>query len=247
MKGKNIIKIVIAVVLLCFSTFAFLLWEGILFIHEPLEKNYPVRGIDLSHYQGDVDWKNIKKDMGITFAFIKATEGSGHVDEKFEENWKESQKSGLYIGAYHFFSFDSSGETQAENFIANVPKIEGMLPPVVDVEFYGDKENNPPSKEYVKKELTEILILLENHFGVKPIIYTTEKVYDLYIKNNFNDYDLWIRNVICKPNKNTEWKFWQYTNRETFEGYKGDEKYIDVNVFNGSVRDFLNYPTVGDK
>jgi len=83
MKGKNIMKIAIVVIVLCVSAFAFLLWEGILFIHEPLEKNYPVRGIDVSHYQGEVDWKNIKKDMEISFAFIKATEGSGHVDEKF--------------------------------------------------------------------------------------------------------------------------------------------------------------------
>ena len=122
-----------------------------------------------------------------------------------------------------------------------------MLPPVVDVEFYSDKEDNPPAKESVAKELADILKLLENHYGVKPIIYTTEKVYDLYIKEDFADYDLWIRNVISKPNKNiTDWKFWQYTNREVLNGYSGDEKYIDVNVFNGSALEFSNYPTVGE-
>lgn len=237
---------VLAFVLIVCIVLAALLYNGIILLNNPSLEEFPVRGVDVSSYQGEIDWNVLSKE-NVSFAFIKSTEGSTHVDRYFENNLNNALKTNLKVGAYHFFSFDSSGETQAENFIVNVPKIEGMLPPVVDVEFYGDKENYPPSKEYVKKELTEILKLLENHYKVKPIIYTTEKVYDLYIKNNFNDYDLWIRNVICKPNKNTVWKFWQYTNRETFEGYKGDEKYIDVNVFNGSVRDFLNYPTVGDK
>ena len=88
--------------------------------------------------------------------------------------------------------------------------------------------------------------MLKNHYGVKPIIYTTENVYDLYIKEDFADYELCIRNVISKPSKNiTDWKFWQYTNREVLKGYNGDEKYIDVNVFDGSIKDFSEYPTVG--
>lgn len=240
MKGKNIIKIVIAVVLLCFSTFAFLLWEGILFIHEPLEKNYPVRGIDLSHYQGDVDWKNIKKDMGITFAFIKATEGSGHVDEKFEENWKESQKSGLYIGAYHFFSFDSPGKTQAKNFMKYVTSVDHMLPPVVDVEYYGDKASNSPSVQEVREQVDDFMYEIEEEYGCKPIIYTTMSVYNKYINEYYNAYPLWIRNTYYRPFlvKNRQWAFWQYSEKGDWPYGKGN---VDMNVFAGSLKSFLRY------
>lgn len=240
MKGKNIIKIVIAVVLLWFSTFAFLLWEGILFIHEPLEKNYPVKGIDLSHYQGDVDWKNIKKDMGITFAFIKATEGSSHVDEKFEENWKEAQKSGLYIGAYHFFSFDSQGKTQAENFMKHVTSVARMLPPVVDVEYYDDKASNSPVVQEMREELDAFIYVIEEEYGCKPIIYTTMSVYNKYINEYYNSYPLWIRNTYYRPFlvKNRQWTFWQYSEKEDWPYGEGT---VDMNVFAGSLKSFLRY------
>jgi hypothetical protein len=71
----------------------------------------------------------------LQFAFIKATEGSSHVDKYFESNFREALQTGLRVGAYHFFSYDSSGATQADNFIATVPKITSMLPPVVIMIF----------------------------------------------------------------------------------------------------------------
>ena len=226
--------------------FCLLVYNGVILLNNPSEKEYPIRGVDVSSYQGDIDWKILSK-QNIDFAFIKATEGSTHIDKCFKNNFSNALKTNLSVGAYHFFSFDSEGKTQAENFISNVPKTNGMLPPVVDVEFYSDKKENPPSKEYVTEELYSILAILEKHYCVKPIIYTTEEVYYLYIKENFNDYDLWIRNVICKPDKSiADWKFWQYTNREVLNGYSGDEKYIDVNVFNGSAKEFFNYQRVGN-
>ncbi len=83
----------------------------------------------------------------MDFAFIKATEGSSNVDEYFKANWTNAQNSGLVIGAYHFFSFDSSAETQAENYIATVGNLNGKLPPAIDFEYYGDKEKSPPDVE----------------------------------------------------------------------------------------------------
>lgn len=242
---RILIIFIVLIVAFCLAV-CFLIYNGVILLNNPSLNEYPVRGVDVSFYQGEINWY-ILSEENISFAFIKATEGSSHQDKYLKNNLENALKTNLSVGAYHFFSFDSEGVTQAENFISNVPKIKGMLPPVVDVEFYADKEENPPAKEYVTKELTDILTLLENHYGVKPIIYTTENVYDLYIKEAFVDYDLWIRNVIRKPNKNiTNWKFWQFTNREVLNGYSGDEKYIDVNVFNGSALEFSNYPTVGE-
>lgn len=100
---------------------------------------YDVRGVDISHYQGTVDMREIEH-QDMKFIFIKATEGSHNVDEKFYENWGNASKTKLFTGAYHFFSFDSPGKKQAENYIATVGNLAGKLIPVVDVEYYGKKK-----------------------------------------------------------------------------------------------------------
>lgn len=200
--------------------------------------NYPVQGVDVSHYQGDIDWEVLQM-QNIDFAYIKATEGSSHVDEKFEENWKNASKTSLKIGAYHFFSFDSEGETQAENYIRTVGNLEGKLLPVIDVEYYGDKFKNPPDKEKVIKELKDMCACLELEYGVKPMLYTTNKVYHKYLKGEFDfeEYPLWIRDVYFTPDITIqdEWTLWQYSDTSILGGYSGSEKYIDVNVFNGDL------------
>ena len=63
-------------------------------------------------------------------------------------------------------------------------------------------------------------------------------------EHSFQEYDIWIRNVITSPrlSDHREWTFWQYTDHGKLEGYQGNEKYIDMNVFNGSREDFLKYP-----
>lgn len=197
--------------------------------------NYPIQGIDVSHYQGDIDWKKLQEQR-IDFAYIKATEGSSWVDECFETNWDAAAQTDMKVGAYHFFSFDSEGETQAENYISNVGELGGKLIPVVDVEYYGDKAVNSPEKESVVSELTEMLMLLEQEYGVKPMIYTTYVVYYKYLEGEFEEYPLWIRDVYLTPDialKN-QWTVWQYTDTAVLDGYQGTEKYIDRNVFVGA-------------
>ena len=131
-------RILIFAVLLILSAglTAGLLYIGVLHINNPSRTKYPIRGVDVSHYQGEIDWERLAGE-DISFAYIKATEGSGHKDEMFDRNWSEAQTTGLRIGAYHFFSLDSAGADQAENFCSTVTAVDGMLPPVVDVEPYG--------------------------------------------------------------------------------------------------------------
>lgn len=193
---------------------------------------YPVKGIDVSHHQSSIDWEEVKR-QGVDFAFIKATEGSGHVDEDFLENWKQAEESGILAGAYHFFSFDSPGVSQAELYIRTVGGLSAHLRPVADVEFYGDKEGNPPPRDRVQRELADYLLALEEKYSVKPILYTTYKVYELYIKDCFDEYPLWIRNVYYPP-FDKEWWFWQYSDRGRLEGISGAEGCVDLNVFRGN-------------
>lgn len=196
---------------------------------------FEVTGVDVSHYQGTIDWTKLA-EQDIDFAFIKATEGSGHIDECFYDNWKEAEKTGICIGAYHFFSFDSDGEKQAQLYIDTVGSLNGKMAPVIDVEFYGSKESNPPTKDEVVKQLGRMLEILEEHYQAKPIIYTTYRVYNSYIKDEFEENPLWIRNVYYQPlfAIGSKWTFWQYTDTAVLEGYKGTEKYIDMNVFRGT-------------
>lgn len=219
------------------------LWyQGVIIPNESTAEQYPVRGVDVSAYQGEIEWPKIQ-EQGLQFAFIKATEGSSFVDKYFKENWNEAGKADLRIGAYHFFSYDSEGETQAQNFIKNVPRNDRSLPPVIDVEFYGDKEKNPPERELVVKELQTMVDMLEEYYGKRVILYTTNKAYDLYIKDSFDQCDIWIRDVFTEPSlpDKRAWTFWQYTDRERLDGYSGEEKYIDVNVFYGSEIEFEQY------
>ena len=191
-------------------------------------------GVDVSAYQADINM-NMLKDQNIEFIYIKATEGSAHKDARFAENWKNAEEAGLRSGAYHFFSYDSEGKTQAENFIEQVgPDLKGRLLPVVDVEYYGDKERNPPEKEAVVRELRAYLELIEQEYGVKPMIYTRSDVYDKYLKGEFDEYKKWMSSLYTPLNWNykDDWYIWQYLNRGVLEGYSGGETYIDLNVLN---------------
>ncbi len=245
MKSKyiRIVVTVLAVLVALAAVMFALVYSGVILLNNPSESDFPVRGVDVSAYQGDIDWKTLSA-QNIDFAFIKATEGSSFVDSRFAYNFSEAQKCGLSVGAYHFFSYDSSGITQAENFIGTVAPFDGMLPPVIDLEFYGDKENDPPDRDAVTTELKAMLSALEEHYGLKPIIYATEKSYELYLSNDYNEYDIWIRNVITKPHlyDDRDFTFWQFTNRGRLDGYNGEEKYIDINVFRGTKDEFLSYP-----
>ena len=201
---------------------------------------YPVRGVDVSHYQGRIDWP-VLSGQDIQFAYIKATEGSSYTDECFADNWKDARQTGLRVGAYHFFSFDSTGIQQAEHFIETVDAFEEMLPPVVDVEFYGKTEADPPQAEEVAAQLQVYLDTVEEAYGLKPMIYATYDTWELYIKDRFEEYPLWIRDIWHRPDKSVPWTFWQYTNRGRLRGFSGDEEpYVDLDVYGGSKELIMN-------
>jgi lysozyme len=191
-------------------------------------------GVDVSAYQAEIDM-NVLKEQNIKFIYIKATEGSSHRDSKFEENWENARNAGLPAGAYHFFSYDSKGETQAQNFIETVGNdLKGRLIPAVDVEYYGDKEQNPPEKDDVIRELRIYLEIIEEEYGIKPLIYTRSDIYDKYLKGEFDEYKKWISSLYTPISWNykDDWYIWQYLNRGELEGYTGGERYIDLNVLN---------------
>ena len=230
--GGAIVLLFIAVTAVVYAVYF-----GYYHINGSRAAKYPIHGVDVSHYQGEIDW-NVLAAQNIQFAYIKATEGSSHVDEHFTKNYEEARQAGLRVGAYHFFSYDSSGITQAENFIDTVENFDGMLPPVVDVEFYGNKEENPPAPEEVYPQLQAYLDAVEDAYGMRPMIYATNESWELYVQEQFEDYPLWIRDIWKRPKNSVDWTLWQYTNRGRLKGFSGGEPYVDLNVFAGTVEEW---------
>lgn len=244
MQKKRIVKafIILGIILIALmGMLAVMAASKKLNINKYLVSPDSIKGIDVSHYQGEIDWKEIKK-QNVSFAFIKATEGSNHVDETFAYNWENADKEGVATGAYHFFSFDSPAESQAELYMRTVGNLDGRLMPVIDVEYYGNKEADPPAVDTVVSQLQQLLDLLEQEYKVKPILYTTYKVYNRYLKDSFQDYPLWIRNVYYPPNDiGRQWDFWQYSDTGKLSGMNGVESYVDLNVFWGKQNDLEKY------
>ncbi len=202
-------------------------------------------GIDVSSYQEEIDWKGLAEE-GFSFAYIKASEGSSHVDPQFKEYWKKSRRAGLVTGAYHFLSFDTEGVSQAENFIDTVPKGLGLpffgrrtLPPAVDIEMYGDYETAPPTQEMLDDVLQPLLAALQDHYGRTPVLYTNPYLYEQYLAGKYDEYPIWISDPEMSESlpDGRDWTICQYT----FEGSSPyvDEgaKDLDLNVFRGSLRD----------
>jgi len=231
------ILFIISLVLCAGATFVY---GGIIPLQTPSKGAFPVRGIDVSSYQADIDFDAVAKH-GIDFVFIKATEGSNHSDRYFAQNLENANRAGLRTSAYHFFSFDSAPRTQAVNFISKVPMDEISLPPVIDFEFYGQYyDKNLPNIEDARRSLSQMSYILEQHYEVRPIIYCDEKMYETFLagQEEFADNPIWIRNIFTEPkmpSDGREWTFWQYSNRALLNGIKG---HVDMNVFCGSREEF---------
>ena len=239
---KRLIWIIVAALATVIGILFALFYFGVLHINSPDKDKYPVRGVDVSSYQGEIDWDTLASQE-IDFAFIKATEGSSYVDPFFDKNWKNASKTDLRIGAYHFFSFESSGEKQGKLFCDTVKAVDNMLPPVIDVEFYGKfRSESDIDVHAVKTELRKLADVLYAEYGVKPLIYASSETYGAIYEGDFEDCGLWIRSVYSGVSDGINWTFWQYSNRHRLDGYDGEERYIDMNVFYGSVEDFKNYP-----
>jgi lysozyme len=192
-----------------------------------------VHGVDVSRWQGDVNWEKLR-GQGANFAYIKATDGGDHLDPMFMKNWRNADAAGLRRGAYHFFYWCRTAGEQADWFIRNVPRVDGALPPVIDVEWNGDSScKRRPSREKVLEKMQVFMDKLERHYGQRPIIYTAPDFYRDNLRGAFPDYQFWLRAVAAHPSKvypDRKWLFWQYSGSGLSHGVRGR---IDLNVFHG--------------
>ncbi|MCQ8783951.1 glycoside hydrolase family 25 protein [Mangrovibrevibacter kandeliae] len=205
-------------------------------------ERYPVHGIDVSKFQGDVNWA-AARHAGVAFAWLKATEGGDRVDDNFASNWRGAAAAGIPRGAYHFFYHCRSGKEQAEWFIRNVPKDPTALPPVLDVEWTPDSPTctrRMPRKELIA-EMKAFLDTVEAYYGVRPIIYAPIDMHRDRLVGAFPKHEFWLRAVKDHPNnvyEDRDFRFWQWTATGAVPGVAGD---VDRNAFAGSTADWQRW------
>lgn len=194
-----------------------------------------VFGIDVSHYQEKVDWKQVSwiyDEFPVNFVILRATMGWNGKDATFSSNWSALRNSRMVRGAYHYYRPDEPSVEQAENFIQSVKLVPGDLPPILDIEVLPKVQ----SMDRLKIGLQNWLNIVERHYGVKPILYSGQHYYEKYLEKEFKDYTVWVANYnhrIRKPKKH--WAIWQFTEKGYAKGIKGE---VDVNIFNGDLEDF---------
>ena len=199
-----------------------------------------VSGIDISHHQGNIDWKEVKKS-GISFVFVKATEGKDYLDSMFTTYWSQLEDENMIRGAYHFYSSDDDPVEQAKWFVGSVQKFNNALPPVVDIERKGHKNISPDTFE---KGVLKCLEEVERLSGKKPIIYSSPHFADKYLfDERFKNYFLWVADYDVEhpevPNcwKTSGWHFWQNTNLDSMQGIKTD---VDHSLFSKKIDSLIN-------
>jgi len=207
------------------------------------EPNYPegydIRGIDISHYQENVDWARLRNaqvgDVPIRFVISKATEGEKMIDENFSDNFYRARENELIRGAYHYYIPSIDPVKQAKFYLKQVHLEPGDLPPILDIEDRGSK----PLSQF-QKDVKKWLDTVEAEVGCKPIIYTGYKFMVDYLSTDdtFKKYPYWIAHYYVKELTYTgDWIMWQYTDCGHVNGIKG---YVDFDIFNGSMTDLLN-------
>jgi lysozyme len=208
-------------------------------------EGYEIHGIDISHYQGEIDWEQLKNAMiegcPVRFVIIKSTEGASRLDDHFRENFNQVREYGFIRGVYHFWSNKSSAREQAYYFLDKVHLTEGDLPPVLDI------EHKPADKSVddFQRDVLTWLHIVEDKYHAKPIIYTYYKFKEKYLSAPvFDDYPYWIAHYyVDKVQYQGKWKFWQHTDAGKLPGIKG---YVDFNIYNGSFYD-LRKLCIGSK
>lgn len=199
-------------------------------------------GIDVSKHQGHIDWAQLKNHAKIKFVYIKATEGSDYVDPRYKENIRNARKHGFKVGSYHFLTTKSSATTQFQNFIRNANREEQDLLPVIDVENIGRW-----SSQQLRDSLKVFADLVEDYYGCKPLIYTSEKFFTKHLGRAFADYPLFIAKYNPnQPNIGYKWIMWQFSDCGLFKpAVKGNYGEVDLSRFNKgcTINDIIYKPS----
>lgn len=184
-------------------------------------------GIDVSNYQKDIDWRTTAKDDNIKFVYIKATEGATHKQHRYRRNIENARRHGIKVGSYHFMTTTASVQSQFENFISVALPEEQDLVPLLDVEKRGGW-----TIKQLQDSVMKFAILLEQHYGCKPMIYASSSYFNNYLGSQFAHYPLFIaRYAKSEPSLyyGAKWILWQFSDRGRIDGI---DALVDLSRFN---------------
>lgn len=200
-----------------------------------------LRGIDVSHYQGSINWTQVAAE-NVSFCFIKATEGIAYVDPCFGQNWVGSAAAGLWQGAYHFGLASQDPALQAQHFFNTVgPLGPNGLPPVLDLETL---DGMSPGE--VLSWAQAFLAQTDALFGRSTILYTDpgfwQALQNLPGCAALASRPLWLADYGAQPRVPapwTAWTFWQYSDGSLNGGtpVAGVAGPVDQDWFSGSPAD----------
>ena len=187
-----------------------------------------VHGIDLSHYQGEVFWETVGENTKMAYVYLKATEGGDRIDDKYENNIVLAHRYGLKVGSYHFYRPKTEQQKQLENFMTQCRPGEQDLIPMIDIET----KQGLRTEEFCDS-LMKFLVLVEEAYKQKPLLYTGTNFYNKYLKGKVDEYQLMIaqyteREPVLADDR--DFTLWQYTGKGRIVGVSG---YIDKSRFMG--------------
>lgn len=196
-----------------------------------------VEGIDVSYYQGTIDWDQVKAS-GRAFAITRV--GDGYFEDPvFETNWAAIKRVGMVRGVYQFFRPGKDPEAQADILIRKVGKLgPGDLPAVIDVEA---TDGQPP--DVVADRVRRWVARVAAGTGRPPMVYTGKYFWNDNVKTgDLAGNPLWIAawGPPCPdtPQAWSGWRMWQYSSKGVVPGIRGD---VDLDKFNGSQAELLAF------
>jgi lysozyme len=182
----------------------------------------PLSGIDVSHFQGDVDWAAVAA-AGVRFAFMKATEGLADIDPRFARNWEHSRAAGLLRGAYHFLHPNLDAKQQAAHFLSVVTLDRDALPPALDVEV-----TNGVDPAALAACIETWLGVVEAALGCKPVIYTDPSFWRDNVGVDLSSYPLWLACYAPQPEVPANWQSWTFWQHSQSGGVAGVAGPVDL-------------------
>lgn len=177
-------------------------------------------GIDVSHYQGTIDWDKVAGAEKISYVYLKATEGASLVDETYERNLSEARRVGLSVGSYHFYRPNVDWRTQLKNLTSVVKREDQDLVPIIDIEHRG-----AVSEEKFISDLASFIKEVTTYYGKKPLLYTYHNFYNKHLCGRFKDYHWMIaryRSDSPTLNDGKDYIMWQYTSTGSIPGVRGN-------------------------
>lgn len=173
-------------------------------------------GIDVSHYQGRIDWEKVAKNGGISYVYAKATEGASFYDNTHKYNITNARKYGLKVGSYHYYRPNVDIHVQLANMTSHVLKEDQDLVPMIDIE-----EDRGVTESKFIADLTAFIHLVEKHYGKKPLLYSGEYFYNRHFQGLFLDYEWMMARYSSTAPRLKDGKsyfMWQYSDKGRIPG-----------------------------